>query len=343
MQSHTSNAPVLLHDIATSVEQLSEPRKPQQKLPVGLLFPGQGAQAVGMLSKAKDIPAVRELITQANEILGYDLLEMCLKGPMEKLTQTVHCQPAIFVASLAAVEILRQKSPEKVNKCQAVAGFSLGEVTALVFSGVLSLKEGLSLVKVRAEAMDAATKVGGSQKMVSVVGLPRSKVESMIGEIKAKHPNDVLQIANELFSTGFSCAGSGPAVEALAALAKSNKAMATILATSGAFHSPMMQPALEPLTKRCSELSQDLKPANCTVYSDAIAKPYEMDGPNQVASFMELLPKQIVSPVKWDSLVRQMIADGVTEFIEVGPGKQLSAMMRRIDPNAFKTTSNVDA
>lgn len=281
------------------------------------------------------------MIKEANEVLGYDILQLCTEGPLEKLKQTRYCQPAIFVASLAAVEMLRAESPEKVNNCKAVAGFSLGEVTALVFSGVLSLKDGLELVKIRAEAMDAATKVGGSQLMVSVVGFARSQVEDVISEVKQLFPGTILQIANELFSTGFTVSGHGDAINALAVAvkARSNKCVATILPTSGAFHTPMMEPALEPLTAACAKLVP--AKGNCPVYSNTIAKPY--DSANQETSFLELLPKQIVSPVLWDTLVLQMIADGVTDFIEVGPGQQLKSMMRRIDPEVFKVMKNVAA
>lgn len=333
------NVPVLLGAIGSSAEEVPIIEKPVQKLPVGLVFPGQGAQSIGMLSKAAHLPAVQALIKEANEVLGYDILQLCTEGPLEKLKQTRYCQPAIFVASLAAVEMLRAESPEKVNNCKAVAGFSLGEVTALVFSGVVSLKDGLELVKIRAEAMDAATKVGGSQLMVSVVGFARTKVEDVISEVKAQFPGTVLQIANELFSTGFTCSGNGDAINALAAAVKARSGMATILPTSGAFHTPMMEPALETLTAACAKLVP--AKGNCLVYSNTIAKPY--DSANQETSFLELLPKQIVSPVLWDTLVRQMIADGVTDFIEVGPGQQLKAMMRRIDPEVFKVMKNVAA
>jgi len=314
----------------------------QGKLPTALLFPGQGAQTVGMLAKAKDIPAVKALIEEANAVLGYDILDLCMNGPLEKLKQTEFCQPAIFVASLAAVEMLRQESPEKVNNCQAVAGFSLGEVTALCFSGVLSLKDGLKLVKLRAEAMEKASKMGGSQLMASVIGLPRPKVETFIADVKAKQPGAILQVANELFSTGFSCSGSGEAIEALVDMAKANGGMATVLPTSGAFHSPMMQPAVEPLTAACTAVVSQLGSPHCEVYSNAIAKPYDMRATPE-ASFMELLPKQLVSPVLWDTLVRQMLADGVKDFVEVGPGKQLKSMMRRIDAAAWKSMGNVEA
>lgn len=325
-----------------SVPQQLPETTTSSKMPVAILFPGQGAQAVGMLGKAKDIPAVKALIEEANAVLGYDILELCMQGPAEKLKQTEFCQPAIFVASLAAIEVLRQESPDKVNNCKAVAGFSLGEITALCFSGALSLKDGLQLVKLRAEAMEAASKLGGSQSMASVVGLPRTKVDQLIQDVKSKQPDAVLQVANELFSTGFSCSGSGPAIDALVEAAKASNAMATVLPTSGAFHSPMMQPAVEPLTRACAGVSSQLNTPNCDVYSNAIAKPYDLTNTPE-ASFMELVPKQVVSPVLWDTLIRQMLADGVKDFVEVGPGKQLRSMMRRIDAVAWKGMSNVEA
>eukprot|EP00397_Hematodinium_sp_SG-2012_P030139 GEMP01031899.1.p1 GENE.GEMP01031899.1~~GEMP01031899.1.p1 ORF type:complete len:571 (+),score=70.67 GEMP01031899.1:144-1856(+) len=325
---------------STRIVEAGEVSKPHKQMPVALLFPGQGAQVVGMLAKAKELPAVKAMIEVANKILGYDLLALCLKGPLDKISRTEFCQPAILVASLAAVEMLRQENPEKVDNCQAVAGFSFGEVTALVFAGVLSLQDGLELIKLRAKAMQAASQMNGPQLMASIVGLPRVKVQSLIDEVKASHPQTVLQVANELFETGFSCSGSENAVEALAAHVKTNGGIATILRTGGAFHSKFMEPAVEPLTKACAALVPRLHPARCAIYSNMNAQPYDMAKPT--TSFMDLVPKQIISPVLWSTLVRQMLDDGVTEFFELGPGKQLKAMMRRIDGNAWKTMCNVE-
>jgi len=319
---------------------------------IGLIFPGQGSQVVGMLEKTQDIPAVKRMLQDAQEILGYDLLDLCLKGSPEKLKQTEFCQPALFVAGLAAVEQLRETSPDKAQNIKAVAGFSLGEVTALVASGALGFQDGLKFVNLRAKAMNGAANAGGKQLMVSCVGLTKDKLNALIMEAKGQLAEDVeedkkdtviLQIANELFSTGFSVSGSEDAVNKLAEAVKESGAMANILPTGGAFHSPFMQPAVKPLTEAVDEFSHHLQQAHCDIYSNVTAKPYEVNEEGLITeNFINLLPRQIVSPVLWSTLIDQMIQDGVTEFIECGPGKQLKSMMRRINMEKFKTTLNVE-
>ena len=128
--------------------------------PIAFLFPGQGSQAVGMLKSLADDTSVKKMFDTAKGVLGYDLLDVCVNGPKEKLDDTVYSQPALFVAGLAAVEKLKKDDPSVVAKCAACAGLSLGEYTALVFSGALSFEDGLKVVKVRAESMAAAAKVG---------------------------------------------------------------------------------------------------------------------------------------------------------------------------------------
>eukprot|EP00397_Hematodinium_sp_SG-2012_P000375 GEMP01000375.1.p1 GENE.GEMP01000375.1~~GEMP01000375.1.p1 ORF type:complete len:1958 (+),score=269.15 GEMP01000375.1:727-5874(+) len=314
---------------------------PSRKATIALLFPGQGAQFVGMLAKVKDLPVVKAMLREANEVLGYDVLALCLDGPMDKLTQTKYCQPALFVAGLAAAELFRQENPEKIAHCQAVAGFSLGELTALCFAGVLSFRDALELVKCRAEAMAEASQLRAPQAMVSVIGLSRDKIDSLIISVKRQHPEAVLELANELFDTGFAYSGSAITVEALAAAAKTAGGTGTILKTSGAFHSSLMEPAMNQFAIACENVLHRVRPARCCVYSNVTAKPYNMATPK--SSFGTLVPQQIISPVLWSTLISRMIADGITEFVEVGPGRQLKSMMRRINADAWKKMENVEA
>src|SRR5437764_5116763 len=157
------------------------------------LFPGQGAQTVGMgRVLVESTPPAKEIFERANQIVGYDLLQICLEGPAEKLDSTVYSQPALFVTSLAALEWLKANKPEVVESCTAAAGLSLGEYTALVFAGVMSLEDGLRVVQERGRAMqDAANAVPTG--MVSVLGLDAEKIEAACKEARG---GEILQIAN---------------------------------------------------------------------------------------------------------------------------------------------------
>eukprot|EP00913_Durusdinium_trenchii_P022417 g21056.t1 len=204
---------------------------PARALPVGLLFPGQGSQYVKMMAGVKDIPAVKErcglsmfgdhdvslykmssdsvqdMLEKANNMLDFNLLDLCLKGPEPELERTKACQPAMYVAGLAAVEKLRAEKPEKVERCQAVAGLSLGEYTALTVAGVFDFETGLKVVKLRGEAMQEAAEA--SQQAMLSDTLTRLCAEACEG------PNDVCQVANFLFPNGFSCAGTLAAIQRL--------------------------------------------------------------------------------------------------------------------------------
>merc|ERR1712061_426937 len=133
------------------------PAKGKPPLPAALLFPGQGSQYVGMLKDCMNLPTVKDMLTKAEKILGWDVKELCLKGPEDKLSETEYCQPAMFIAGLCAVEVLRESKRDCVERAQAMAGLSLGEYTALAAAGVLDFEECLKLVRIRAEAMQKAT------------------------------------------------------------------------------------------------------------------------------------------------------------------------------------------
>src|SRR3954466_7197007 len=160
---------------------------------VAFLFPGQGAQTVGMgAAVCAKMPAARKLFDRASSVLGYDLYKLCTEGPAADLDSTVHSQPALFVSSLAALEQLKQDAPELVSNCSAAAGLSLGEYTALVFAGVMDFEAGLRVVQERGRAMqDAADAV--SSGMVSVLGMEREQVEKIVEEARS---DQVLEVAN---------------------------------------------------------------------------------------------------------------------------------------------------
>merc|ERR1711920_1050650 len=294
-----------------------------------------------MMSTVKDFPKVGDMLKKAQEILGYDILDLCLKGPESKLEETEFCQPAMFIARLAGVEKLRQDSPDKVDRFQACAGLSLGEYTALCAAGVFTFEDDLKLVKLRGEAMQEAAAVG-KQAMLSVAGIDKPKLDSLCKDAAKKEGGSaVCQIANELFPRGFSCAGTETAILALKDLCEKNGALqAKVLKTSGAFHTPLMGPAKEKIGKALDALLPDMSPPKHIVYMNCTAQPVKPGTPPR--EIVELLKKQLTSPVLWEPSVRAMIKSDIKEFYEVGPMKQLKAMMKRIDAKIWSTTYNVE-
>mmetsp|Transcript_50146 Transcript_50146/g.114004 ORF Transcript_50146/g.114004 Transcript_50146/m.114004 type:complete len:534 (+) Transcript_50146:56-1657(+) len=321
---------------------LSAPAPSAKPLPIGLLFPGQGSQYVKMMSTCKDLAPVQDMLAKAKTILGFDLLKLCLEGPEDKLEETQNCQPAMFIAGLAGVEKLRTEREEAVTRCQVMAGLSLGEYTALCAAGVFSFEDGLKLVKLRGEAMNEAASMS-KQAMLSVAGLDKPKLEELCKEAaKAEGGSAVCGIANELFPKGFSVAGTLAAITKLKELAdKAGALQAKVLKTSGAFHTSLMKPAQEKVGKALDDMLPNMEPPRCTVYMNATAKPVRPGASPK--DIIDLLKKQLVSPVLWEPSVKAMIReDGVSEFYEVGPMKQIKAMMKRIDSKIWGNTTNVE-
>ena len=286
------------------------------------LFPGQGAQSVGMAGALCDeVPAARALFDRAADQLGFDLLKLCVEGPAEQLDATVNSQPALYVASLAAFEKLKRDSPETVAACVATAGLSLGEYTALCFAEALSFEDGLKVVAERGAAMqDAAEAVPSG--MVSVLGLEVPQVEELCEQCRG---GETLQVANLLCPGNTVVSGSTAACERIAEAAEKAGAMKVIpLAVAGAFHTPLMQPAVERLSAVLEEV--ELVTPRVPVVSNVDARAH-----NDPAEIRSLLVKQVVSPVLWEKSVRQMIDGGVDSFYEIGPGRVLRGLLKRID------------
>ena len=286
------------------------------------LFPGQGAQAVGMGRElCAELPAAKALFDQAHEILGYDLAEICFEGPADKLNSTVISQPALFVTSMAALEKLKLESPEVVANCQAAAGLSLGEYTALTFAGGLSFADGLRLVQQRGEAMQAAADETPSG-MVSLLGMDREAVQQACDE--ARQEGEILQLANLLCKGNIAVSGHRASCERVSEVATAAGAMKCIpLSVAGAFHTPIMQSAVARLAAALEQV--ELQPLRIPVYSNVDAQPHE-----NVNDFRELLVKQVCGPVLWQDSMERMLADGYEEFYEVGAGRVLRGLMKRI-------------
>jgi [acyl-carrier-protein] S-malonyltransferase len=290
------------------------------------LFPGQGAQTVGMGRQlVETTQAAKELFAWGGEILGYDLLKICLEGPAEKLDSTVYSQPALFVTSLAAVQWLRAHKPELVESCTAAAGLSLGEYSALVFAGVMSFEDGLRVVQERGRAMQDASDAVASG-MVSILSLDADKIDKLCEDARAE--GEVLQIANFLCPGNIVVSGHKAACERVADLATKAGAMKTIpLAVAGAFHTRLMQPAVERLKAALAGVT--LNRPRFPVVLNVDATPHD-----EPAKIRELLVQQVVSPVRWEETIRKMLAHGHGPFWEVGPGRVLRGLLKRIDRKA---------
>lgn len=279
------------------------------------VFPGQGAQFVGM---GKDLydnnQEARELFEKANEILGFRITDLMFNGTEEDLKQTKVTQPAIFLHS-----VLLAKSLGEEFKPSMVAGHSLGEFSALVAAGALSFEEGLKLVSKRAEAMQKACEAEPST-MAAVLALTDEKVEELCAEVEG-----LVAPAN------YNCPGQvviSGTIEAVDAACEKMKAAgakrALRLKVGGAFHNPLMQPAQDELTKAIE--AAEFNTPVCPVYQNVDAKPHT--DPEEIKAN---LIKQLTAPVRWTQDVQAMIADGADEFIELGPGKVLQGLVNKIN------------
>lgn len=276
------------------------------------VFPGQGAQAVGM---GKDLyeqhDEVRAMFERANEVLGFRITDLMFAGTPEDLKQTKVTQPAVFLHSVAMAKAL---GVEPV----AVAGHSLGEFSALVVSGALSFEEGLRLVAKRAQAMQAACEaVPGT--MAAVLNLADEEVERICAETEG-----VVVAANYNCPGQLVISGEVAAVEAACVKCKEAGARrALVLPVGGAFHSPLMEPAREELARAIAEA--EFTTPRCSIYQNVDAEPHT--NPEEIK---QNLIAQLTAPVRWTQIVRRMVADGYADFTELGPGTVLQGLIRKV-------------
>ena len=293
-----------------------------------LVFPGQGAQTVGMLGDWCDgHPAALELFTRASAILGYDLEDICRHGPAEKLNATSVSQPAILVTSLAALEVLKSRDPALVSGASITAGLSLGEYTALVFADALDFDSAVRVVDVRGRAMQECagkrgpdgTAAGG---MVAVLGMERERVASLCDECRG---GDVLEVANVLCPGNVVVSGAEAACRRLDEAATAAGAMKCVrLEVAGAFHTVLMQEAVEKLAAVLADTT--VRSPRIPVVSNVDARPHA-----DPAEIRGLLARQVCGVVEWHASMTYLLSTGVRSVCEVGPGRVLRGLLKRID------------
>ena len=291
-----------------------------------ILFPGQGAQKVGMLADvAEASPAAKAVFDEANWILGFDLAAVCFAGPEERLNATDVAQPALFAGSVAMWKALEAAGLAGKYAPDATAGLSLGEYTALWLAGCFSFEDGLRVVRARGELMQAAA-VACPSSMVSIMGLDESAVQDLCA--KARQAGEVLSPANFNCPGQIVVSGSTPACERVVGLAEAAGGKAIPLKVAGAFHSALMRPAAQGLAGVLAGVKVQVP--KIPVLSN-VTGGYHGSDPERIR---QLLVEQVTSPVLWEQDVRQLLADGYGRFVEVGSGRVLTGLLRKIERKA---------
>lgn len=285
---------------------------------IGFMFPGQGSQYVGMMRDILEVSGfARKTMAKASEILGEDLKEICVNGPLETLKQTKYTQPAIFTHSYILFTLLKERGLHP----DGVAGHSLGEYSALAAAGAFSFEDGFKLVKIRGELMQKSGEINPGT-MAAIIGMDAEQVDNICHAASAK---GVVVAANYNCPGQIVISGEVDAVREAISIAKEKGArLARELVVSGAFHSPLMDHAMEGLAKAIDETNiQDIE---IPLYANVTGKPVQ-----KAQEIRESLKKQLLSPVRWQESMENMIRDGFNFFLEVGPGNVLQGLLKRIN------------
>lgn len=286
---------------------------------IAFVFPGQGAQAVGM---GKDVyeshAAARAIFDRADEVLGFSLSKLAFEGPDEQLRQTANTQPALLAASIAMLETYK----EQQVKPDFVAGHSLGEYSALVAAEVISFDDALRLVRARGQFMEHAVP-GGQGAMAAVLGAERDALQALCVDITAM--TGLVELANVNCPGQIVVSGSAQGVAAIVERGKEAGAKRVIpLDVSGPFHSSLMQPAADSLAEELAKV--EFHAARVPVIANVHASPVTAG-----EELRELLVKQVVSPVLWEDTIKYLIGEGVDTFVEIGSGTVLAGLIKKID------------
>lgn len=319
-------------------------------LPCAAIFPGDGSQRVGMLKDVAHLPRVKEKLAIAEKVLGFDLLDLCVNGPAAKLESLEYNGVAMYMAGWAAYEKMLVENADAARRLKAVAGIDAGEYVALSVAGVFSFEVGLEFVLARGRAMDELFKLCPAQATCSVAGLIEDRVRRLCELALATVGDDasVCQITTVLFNKGYVVGGHRVPVEAFINLAKQDSALQVkILPGLVANRTPLMQPAQWGLKAKLREHLHKIRVPWCDVYFNAETNCYLKangegdDQPLEEVKFavVRFLCESCWSTLRWDKTIQSMIGRGVTHFYECGPTKQLKALMKRVNKEAFENTT----
>jgi len=300
----------------------------QQPEKVAILFPGEQNHSIGMLKDAKRNAEVQAMLMSASKVFGFDLEELMANGPMDKMAQTGYNQPLTYVANCAAFEMLKASYPKVAANPQGVAGFSIGEYSALYAAGVITFEQGLSLVKVRAEAMQALVEEV-DMNALTLWGFDYNKVESLCSKAmkrdEAEDPK--VYVARIWGPDGFICAGRQSTVRTLEEMAKKEgKAKEVKILNVPASHTPLAQKAANAVAAALDRMLPAMKPPRCELYLNATG--WRVPPGTSPSRFISAVKEQLTSPLMWEGSMDQMQRWGISQFYECGPGRSLKFFLQ---------------
>ena len=296
-----------------------------------VIFPGQGSQMIGMGKEFYDkFKIVKHLFEKADDVLGIPLSKIILEGPKEKLDLTTNTQPAIFLISYSIFQVIKKEFNINLHKAKFFAGHSLGEYTALVCAGALDFEDALFLLHERGKAMQEAVPIG-SGGMLAVLGTELNEINKIILGLKN---NKVCEIANDNAEGQIIISGNIESIEELQNILKQNKRKSIKLPVSAPFHCSLMKRAADKMKDKIDTIK--FKSLSHSIVSNVTAK-----GEQDTNNIKKLLVEQIYSKVRWRESILYMVSTGITEFVEIGPGKVLSGLVKRIAKD--KKSNNINS